>query len=95
MEAADESKAYITFLVPKEREAALPPLLQRLDVHKQEVWLVACLLACQEGLGTQLQQQPHVCACALWLDTELALTVRLPPAPAAPLPLCLSGCRWV
>ena len=57
VDAADESKAYITFLVPKEREAALPPLLQRLDAQKLEVRR-ACLPAwrcwkssCSNGCG--------------------------------------------
>jgi len=34
---SDESRAYITFLVPKDREQALPAFLQQLDQKRQQV----------------------------------------------------------
>lgn len=52
---ADESRAYLTFLVPKTREDALPAFLRQLDARRQEVGgpvrpagplCLACLFDC-------------------------------------------------
>lgn len=37
VDPSDESRAYITFLVPKDREQALPAFLQHLDQQRQQV----------------------------------------------------------
>jgi len=95
VEAADESKAYIIFLVPKDREAALPPLLQRLIEDPQPA---AALLA-EEGTdpwrGGQLPDDPL--SLLRWLDgIESALSRRLRNLSHAinveMLRLGLSGC---
>lgn len=37
VEPSDESRAYLTFLLPKAREEALPAFLQQLDARRKEV----------------------------------------------------------
>ena len=39
---SDESKAYLTFMVPKQCEAVLPAFLQKLDAERQQVRACFC-----------------------------------------------------